>query len=504
MGALSLVLTAACGDDDDGGNPVDARTIDTAVTIDADTTPDAMPNPVRSGTVAVIEAKVTNPAAAAVGGLEGANITVHFSDGLTGVAPVTGFENPVNGCLVRVYDLEAGDTTATPVDEGIVQIAGTSNGNLGCAFNSTSMEYNCANPGAGFMNTATAGDTATPVTVGGVPIGLVKLKFSGKDFTTLQDNLRGMWIVVQGFSTQAGDGDAGIPPADINGADNALPVLYAGPMTTPDLSGVGGAPAITLAADEILVGSGSVASVLTVGSGGGGFATVAGAASMPGLGTPPFTTFLDNGEVGDGDAGIAPGADYTIQMASSPAGCTPGSDGSCRVEAFSITLKANGGGFKLDDNSAQPYDMCPGATSSDISSCSAAKTFSCHETGGVCGEGSHGTLKVLAISGETTDAVLPTTGSPLDFTEMPDPVKKYATWQCSFVGGAATGGTIPAAAMAAIMGTNPTRIFTQVLHVGGNIFQNDPGNPNKSTTNVVLGHGVAGFTDVPGAVGQTP
>lgn len=496
VGALSLVLATACGDDDDDGGTVDARTIDTSVpAVDADTTPDAMPAPARAGTIAIIEAAVTNANAAPLGGLHGASVTVSFSDALTGTAPVTGFESPVNGCLVRVYDLENGDVTATAVDEGIVTVSGTSNGTFACAFNATLMEYVCANPAAGFSGTIPATSSATNINPSA---GAVVLTLSGADFSTIGPQLRGTYVVISDWN--AGD-DAGAGSV-VNGT---FPVLGAG-------SSAG------LADNQMLIVNPLVSTTPMVNTNAAAtYATVVGANVIPGGTIGAFDNFLDHGEPGDGDGGVG-GIDYSINLAASPSGCTAGTD--CRVEAISVTQKANGasstgtnaaGHFKLDSTSAQPHDMCPGATMSDISSCSAAKTFSCHKDSGTdagadgnCGEGSHGVLKVLAVSGSTTDAVLPTTGSPLDFAEMPDPVKKYATWQCSFVGGASTGGTIPAGAMAAIMGTNPTRIFTQVLHVGGGILQNDPGNPNKSTTNVLIGHGVAGFTDVPGAVGQTP
>jgi hypothetical protein len=80
---------------------------------------------------------------------------------------------------------------------------------------------------------------------------------------------------------------------------------------------------------------------------------------------------------------------------------------------------------------------------------------------------------------------------------MPDPVNQFATFQCAFIG--ATSGTIPAAAVDAILGaggppgarTGPTRIQTQVIIAGGAIATN----PNQeATSNILQGHATVGFT----------
>jgi hypothetical protein len=107
---------------------------------------------------------------------------------------------------------------------------------------------------------------------------------------------------------------------------------------------------------------------------------------------------------------------------------------------------------------------------------------------GQCGRTDGGSINALIISGETTDAPITVADGA---TGMPDPVGTFATFQCAFLG--LQTGTIPEAAVEAILGTNPTRIQTQVIIAGGTIASNPNG---EAVTNILLGHAVVGFTDL--------
>ena len=113
--------------------------------------------------------------------------------------------------------------------------------------------------------------------------------------------------------------------------------------------------------------------------------------------------------------------------------------------------------------------------------------FECDGDG--CGAvGTGGDLAAIVINGETTDAPVDDITSPAD--AMPDPETQYATFQCSFIGGDT--GTLDAGAMAAILGTSPTRIQVSVGRYRGAILGSDDG---SSSTIVLQGHQLLGWSD---------
>lgn len=136
--------------------------------------------------------------------------------------------------------------------------------------------------------------------------------------------------------------------------------------------------------------------------------------------------------------------------------------------AIDSTLTANGQGFELAEGSTLAHALPTDGT---------AATFSCE---GSCGT-AKGSLKGIIVFGETTDGDL--TGT--QFNAMPEPVAKYATFQCSGI--AAESITLDAGAMALLLGTNPTRIQTSITYA----------NAQAGTNNILLSHGVVGFTTVP-------
>lgn len=143
-------------------------------------------------------------------------------------------------------------------------------------------------------------------------------------------------------------------------------------------------------------------------------------------------------------------------------------------------LQANGQGFALDAaSSSMPHAIPTDGT---------AVTFSCDSdddpanANDTCGVDTGNPLKGMLIFGETTDGAL----NPLDPFGMPAPVSKYATYQCSAIGMKKF--ALDTGAMALILGTEPTRIQTTIVYSSAAIA-----GPN----NLVVSHGVVGFTDVP-------
>ncbi len=142
------------------------------------------------------------------------------------------------------------------------------------------------------------------------------------------------------------------------------------------------------------------------------------------------------------------------------------------VPAIDTTLTVNGEGFALDDASDLPHAIPTDGTT--------PATFSCGGDNGTCGV-ANGLLKGIIVFGETTDGVV----SPADPTTMPEPVSKFATFQCSGIGAEAI--TLDEGAMALIMGTNPTRIQTSVTYANAEL---------SGQNTIVMSHGVVGFTDI--------
>jgi hypothetical protein len=146
--------------------------------------------------------------------------------------------------------------------------------------------------------------------------------------------------------------------------------------------------------------------------------------------------------------------------------------------AIDFTTYTRGEGFTLDDASALPHEFP--ATAADMA-------FSCAGTGGDCGAEGTATLEAIIISGKTTDTPVGTL--PFDFL-MPPPTTEYATFQCGFL--LADSGTIPEAAVQAILDTNPTRVEVRVLRVAGTIVTD-----GLNEGRILIGHGVVGHTDIP-------
>ena len=139
---------------------------------------------------------------------------------------------------------------------------------------------------------------------------------------------------------------------------------------------------------------------------------------------------------------------------------------STAVPALDVTLNANGDGITM-----APPQLHLIPTTGD------AVTLGCDP----CGQTGGGLLNTVVVAGRTTDADL----TDLDDTAMPAAVSKYAEFRCSAIGAGSI--ELDEDAMAAILGTLPTRIETQLLYSATDKIGN---------TSVNVGHGFVGYTTI--------
>jgi hypothetical protein len=157
--------------------------------------------------------------------------------------------------------------------------------------------------------------------------------------------------------------------------------------------------------------------------------------------------------------------------------------------ALAINLPPAGEGFELDGEGdailAHEFPFTAGPV-----------TFTCGDTCGALPTGATAGLQVIAVSGRTTDALLPNppTAEVPPFAMPPVSATRtsYATFQCTFFETAPAGSnsftaTMPQAAVEAILSTNPTRIETRVFRFSA----------SQTGANVLVGHGVVGHSSPP-------
>lgn len=150
------------------------------------------------------------------------------------------------------------------------------------------------------------------------------------------------------------------------------------------------------------------------------------------------------------------------------------------VAEFQTAVAPSGNGLTLGAGSAQPH-LLPNVASQDI-------TFTCGGTGGDCGPSptEEDAIYGFVLSGRTTDGDISGLTSGFDVLTMPDPVAKYAVFQCRGVL-REDSITIPRAAMEIILSTLPNRIETRLLRVTADLSQ--------VPSSVVVGHGLVGYSD---------
>ncbi len=151
-------------------------------------------------------------------------------------------------------------------------------------------------------------------------------------------------------------------------------------------------------------------------------------------------------------------------------------EGSALVPAAQRVFKARGEGMTL--SGTQPHEFPLDGPAADV-------TFECEAAG--CGsdpDQATGIVDVMVVSGRTTDNI------PLeddDGITMLDPVNSFASFQCSALIGDSV--TIPAAAVEAILGTNPACVEVMV---GRFAAVPEPGDASNNT--MMVGHSLTGYT----------
>jgi hypothetical protein len=268
---------------------------------------------------------------------------------------------------------------------------------------------------------------------------------------------------------------AGGTPGNMDGVTitaNVMTFPAVGTQTAPEMVGmymvVTGHPNIPDGSRIPILDQDDAADTLTI----AGVGTVA-----PGDADSTFATYVGVGPVPGGAPFLLGAADvFTVQKAAGEI-----------VPLIQEDFNAHGQGFMLVDdpgmNKYLPHTVPFTEPAGDV-------TFECSTCGA---DGSGGVITAIVINGETTDA--PTDGlNPAD--PMPEPLNQYATFQCSFFEGADPphSGTLPADAMAAILGTNPTRIQTSIGRYKGAVIA---ATDDTHQSIVLQGHALLGWSDRP-------
>jgi hypothetical protein len=447
-GLLGLFGAAACGgdDDEDGGASDSSDDGDDGDDGDDDGDdgddgdddggePDAGgPTIVRRGTIAITETNITN--VQDVSPTSGAVVSISFLDTETAtVAPVKGLDTPVERCEVFVYDVAADEAEPTAVDEGPITVTGTANGDFTCAFSADQGEYLCQSTDA-----ATAGGVASNAmgaAFDGESGGLSGL--NNVNAVLNQAAVVGSQMLLEGFGDESLDGQ-----------------LF-------------GVVARVQASSVDLFTPGQVPDTLT---------------APP---TATFTTFIGAGPIPN------PGGAYNFMTDASEVAIS--SEGTELVPAVEGTYTAEGEGFELVDDPENgfflPHQLPTVAGKDPV-------RFGCAAEG--CGlAGSGGDVTSIVINGRTTDGeLLPPEEDPAG-TDMPEPVGSFATFTCGFVAapGQDAQAEISAEALAAILGTSPTRIQTSVIR-SQTVLDATAGS-GTAETRVIIGHSQTGFTTVEAA-----
>jgi hypothetical protein len=152
-------------------------------------------------------------------------------------------------------------------------------------------------------------------------------------------------------------------------------------------------------------------------------------------------------------------------------------DGTALAPQFDVTLYASGEGFALAG--IQPHQFP--AVASPV-------TFTCEGEGGNCGApGAGGQTGVMLVEGATTDALPAGTD---DGVTMEKPVARHAVFTCMSLENSVS---IPAEVVEAILATSPARIRVTVSRLR---FEPIADTSAGTSTSVVLGHSLTGFTTI--------
>jgi hypothetical protein len=146
------------------------------------------------------------------------------------------------------------------------------------------------------------------------------------------------------------------------------------------------------------------------------------------------------------------------------------------------------GGFTLDGTSQQAHVFPTSGTATMLKySCDNGTVGAANVFDDTCGDESTAILKAFIISGSATKKSVQGLFPFQMPTEVPG-TDEWLEWQCAFIGGKS--GTMPAAAVQAIIDFQPTRVEQQTLFVGGTIL--DGTGTNVQTLRVLSGHALAG------------
>jgi hypothetical protein len=599
----------ACGDNlTQGGQQTDGPAVD-AMTDGTNT--DASTAPTVGGTLAVFDAVLSDPSAAAVGGVGGGTIRLSFNDFTMNGGEVIFGTSAIGGCLITKFD--ATHLPNPRLDAGPITISGPANGDNAllktvgpCTLQPTfgdpdpyvcishnqatatiaARDLNSLQPGSGAVAYTLAapavdfGMTA-PVTivaairgpnaVPAVPADTVLIQTAANHgyatgmFVTIAGtgtfNTTGSPIQVTGAnsfvysqtgSTEIGGtlGTASVPTGKMIGSSlvvNGLgdPTFNSGTSAFPVIGQVSANTLLVInpAPDDDAVQAADTSSTYTILNGfspipaaGDGRANfLAGSLApntpnsiriqknpnavwpaidvtidVPGEARRPVSLTAITRTNNVAQATTSVDHDFQVGQVLTVAGVT---DNSFNTTTATVTAKTdntfsytnNGadgtstggtavkpGGFALDTTSELAH-VFPTSTARAMKySCDNGTVGSSMTFDDTCGDESTALLKAFIISGTASKKSL--TGLlPFQMpTEIPG-TDTWLEWQCGFIGGRS--GTMPQAAVQAILDFEPTRVEQQLLFVGGTILDGD--GTNVQTLRVLSGHAIAGHQTFP-------
>ncbi len=472
-----------CIPDPSGGNA------DAAPPPDSQWLPDAGMAQLRRGVITVAELVVSNDfTLQGISEAGGALVSVSYLD-LRGVAvaPSTGVPGAAGDCTVYVYEV---GTTAPPgdIDEGTVTVTGdglTPATLPACAHNPQTKSYECVR------------QAPTPLPVGSTwthKWNLTNnhqttsvLTIPGADFT----NAEGMLVTTSGYAPVDHDSNAttpainvhngsfGINIVDPNGTSNTTQVRAVNPIAARLIEQAYATALDGQIANENLANTKAdlMAAILSQ------------SYTAPAIDAGPsapnsWSVVAGRGPIIQLAYGLAP-FDFIADATKTVTITKTAGD---VVGGFTITtpLAPAGEGLTLADASAKPHEFPTSAID---------WALTCAGAGGNCGGNGDGQPTYgFRIAGITTDAPLSTACNdnpdgkcaPVD---MPPPVTKWAEFTCIGVHGTSSI-EVASEDIAAILGTNPTRIRTQLVRAVV-----DDRVSNEATT-IRVGHGLVGFTDL--------
>jgi hypothetical protein len=382
------------------------------------------------GSVSVADVTVVDPAAAAVGGVNGGLIGIAFRDLTTDGGTVVSGTSPIGGCVVTKYDPshlphpshDAGTVTianAPPAENpatGLLKTVGP------CTFLGGAAYFCISNSDSGQSVSATGTDGTAP--------GTVTFQFAGAPFAG--EHLVGSSVVINGFTNPHYDSGPGAFPIVGQPSDSLLVVVDPAGGTDP----LEAAPAV----QDTIVN-----------------------AFAPVFGVGAAADFL-----GAGGVSIAKPASSVFAAIDTTITAVPG-------DGWSLSDPGDPTSLPLAGPATDLVFGCGNGTPGDAND-------------DTCGAAGVSAVPEMVVSGRATKQDV----SALPAFAMPSETSGTDTWlefECRYV--ASHSATLTQAALQAIVDFAPTRVEVRVMNAGGAVVTDGPNQTTLLVGHAFAGHTTA-------------